>query len=177
MLRIAIGVPRGDNSGSPFPVVQTIYQQLHNFPVGKDAGIPKELAKGNKNNITPVRREYLANLRAIIGIDANDDLEARVQRGLQGEFNEDRYGLPFLGDNQFLIDRLELHDPNDLPATHWYCPIDEKSKAGPRSGITRMTVWIDRADMSKTVSQLFAPTAEATSRIPESAWTPIEPTV
>jgi len=174
-MRIAIGVPEREGGDSPHPLVQTMYQQLHNYPVGKDAGMPQELSRGNKNNITPVRREFLADVRAIIAVDGGDDLETRIQRGLRGELNDHRYGLPFLGDNQFLLDRLDLRDPNDVPAVYWYCPLDEDSKGGQRPGTTRMTVWIDRADMSKTVSHLYAPTEEASAEIPEDAWTTIEP--
>ena len=137
--------------------------------------MPKELSKGNKNHITPVRREFLVDIRATIAVDADDDLETRIQRGVHGELNDGRYGLPFLGDNQFLVDRLDFHDPNNLPATRWYCPVDESANAGPRPGTTRMTVWIDRADMSRTVSHLFAPSEDASSEIPEIAWTIIEP--
>ena len=37
-MRIAIGVPEREGGASPYPLVQTMYQQLHNYPVGKDAG-------------------------------------------------------------------------------------------------------------------------------------------
>src|SRR5690554_3863326 len=50
-LRLALGVPAlpGKSFQEQAPRVQTIYQQLHNYPVGRDAGIPEEMAKGNKN--------------------------------------------------------------------------------------------------------------------------------
>src|SRR5262249_37696089 len=53
-VRIALGVPAG-GEGNPYPRVQTIYQQLHNYPVGTSAGIDAELTRGSKNNIAPVR--------------------------------------------------------------------------------------------------------------------------
>lgn len=79
-IRIALGLPV--RNGGEFPTVQSLYQQLHNYPVGKDAGMPAELAKGNKNNITPVRREILCGLRAVICVDGNDEVEDGVRRGL-----------------------------------------------------------------------------------------------
>ena len=53
------------------------YQQLHNDPVGT-SGMPAELTKGTKNNITPVRREMLCNLRCYVCLDADADLEDRI---------------------------------------------------------------------------------------------------
>src|SRR4051794_38632647 len=50
--RLALGLPEG----GALPGVQSLFQQLHNYPVGKDAGIDPVLAKGRKNNIAPVRR-------------------------------------------------------------------------------------------------------------------------
>ena len=37
----------------------------------------------------------------------------------------------------------------------------------------RLTTWIDRADMSRSRSDLYAPTEEPTLEIPPAAWTPI----
>jgi CRISPR-associated protein Cas5t len=173
-VRIAIGIPVGSDGNAPLPSVQTVYQQLHNYPVGKDAGMPKELSKGNKNNITPVRREYLCNVRAILCIDDNEELETRIRRGLAGEFNSEKYGLPFLGDNQFLLDRIE--ERSNCPAARWFEKIDQNAISGPNSETTRLTAWIDRADMSKTLSHLYAPTKNAIYSVPEAAWTHINPT-
>src|SRR5438477_381989 len=98
-LRLALGAPAADGH-DPYPIVQTIYQQLHNYPVGTSGQERADSAKGSKYNITPVRRELLSGLQALICIDGNPDLEARLRRGLQGDFNDSRYGVPFLGDNQ-----------------------------------------------------------------------------
>src|SRR5262249_11832704 len=126
-----------------------------------------------KNNITPVRREFLSGLRAFIALDGNLNLEERVRRGLRGEFNQTRYGVPFLGDNQFLLDRLEER-PSPEKA-FWYERLEEATAFGPLTGTVRFTVWIDRGDMSQTQSGLFAPTAEPSTQIPEKAWTEINP--
>lgn len=171
-VRMALGVP-ADVDGPQFPKVQTIFQQLHNYPVGKDAGMAPEFAKGNKNNITPVRREFLSDLRAWVCVDGPADLEACVRRGLRGESDEARYGLPFLGDNQFLVDRLE---ERPLPEKAvWYERLRIGPDQTPLPRTTRLTVWIDRADMSRTVSYLYAPAEAASCQIPENAWTSIEP--
>jgi CRISPR-associated protein Cas5t len=169
--RLALGMPEqvGDFA---FPSVQTIYQQLHNYPVGAAGRERAESAKGNKYNITPVRREFLADLRALICLDGNPDLENRVRHGLRGEFNSTRYGIPFLGDNQFLVDRLE--ERSTIPRALWYEQISDVS-GSPRPRTTRLTIWIDRADLSRTVSSLYAPTESATADVPPNAWTVIPP--
>ena len=169
-VRIALGAVA--ETTNPFPIVQTVFQQLHNYPVGSDAGTSAELAKGNKNNITPVRREFLSDLRAIIVLRANDALESRVGDGLAGRLNDGRYGLPFLGDNGFLPSRLEI-DGRNRPV-RWYEPVSHEA-AGPRLRATRLTVWIDRADTSKTVSGLYAPSETAAVDPPDTAWTLVGP--
>src|SRR5947209_665819 len=97
-VRLALGAPAAPEA-ERYPRVQTVFQQLHNYPVGTSGQERAESTKGNKYNITPVRREFLTGLRAIIALDSNPDLEDRVRRGLRGEFNVRRYGLPFLGAN------------------------------------------------------------------------------
>jgi CRISPR-associated protein Cas5t len=164
--RLALGVPEGAET----PAVRSLFQQLHNYPVGADSGIAPELAKGRKNNITPVRRELLCNLHALAVVDSADGaFEADLCRGLSGELNAGRYGLPFLGDNNFLPDRLAEATPR--PA-RWYSLVVQR-EGRPREGTTRLTTWIDRADMSATRSALFAPEAVARDQPPETAWVPV----
>ncbi len=71
-VEMAIGVPefiirRGQvipfELKNPFPRVQTVFQQLHNYPVGTSGAERAESTKGSKYNIAPVRREYLSGLR------------------------------------------------------------------------------------------------------------------
>ena len=178
-VRLALGV-RADVAATDdaFPRVQTIYQQLHNYPVGRDAGTDATLARGSKNNISPVRREFLSDMRALIYLDGNTELEDRVRHGLAGTMAEPRYGLPFLGDNQFMLDRLnEISSSLEgQPRAYWYERIDETTE-GPRERTTRLTIWIDRADLSRTTSALFAPTPKATTEPPPNAWTPVNPPI
>jgi CRISPR-associated protein Cas5t len=139
-----------------------------------------------------VRREFLSGLKVIIAMsNAGDmDLEARVLSGLAAESSSSRYGLPFLGDNAFLPDRIEAvaspslitwRDGGESPAriscsgVSWYEKLDaETTKAEPRAA--RLTLQIDRADMSKTRSDLFAPgdPIDPESSPPQNAWVTIE---
>jgi CRISPR-associated protein Cas5t len=164
-----------------FPLQHSIFQQLHNYPVG-DEPIPDPLypgkkikkkeegfrrCKGNKYNVTPVRRSFLSEIHAHICIDGNEEFEARIIEGLKG--NSPRsYGLPFMGDNNFIIDKLE---PIERPSeAHWFVPVSSDHEGGLKEHVTRLTITIDRADMSKTRSALFAPTEKPSKEIPESAW-------
>jgi CRISPR-associated protein Cas5t len=171
--KIALGAP-----GDSFPRPQSVYQQLHNYPVGSSGAGRAEECRGNKYNITPVRREFLSDLRAVVVLDGPADLEDAVRRGLRGEGPTSRYGLPFLGDNSFLLDRLEeLAKPTDrFPTVSWYeCIEAETTTARPRA--TRLTILIDRADLSKTESALFAPTGPlpADAPPPPASWVEIKP--
>lgn len=174
-MRLALGIPPDPSGHLVFPRSQSLYQQLHNYPVGVDAGMPAEISMGRKNNITPVRREFLSDVRVLIGLDTDTDLEDRVRRGIRGELNEARYGMPFLGDNSFLLDRLEERMGD--PLAYWYEQVAPDSAAEPRPGTTRVTTWIDRADMSRTRSCLFAPAESIVplSKAPVSVWITVSP--
>lgn len=171
-IRIALGTP-STLDRSPYPMIQTVFQQLHSYPVGTSGQERAESTWGNKYHIAPVRREFLTDLRAIVALDGSPGLEDRVRRGLRGELNTDRYGLPFLGDNAFLLDRLE--ELAAAPEAHWYERVTEASVDGPRPRTTRLTILIDRSELSRTTSALFAPNEMPTSEIPDAAWTEIRP--
>src|SRR5207247_1249048 len=77
-VRLAMGAPafrrvRGQfveitDGHARFPRVQTVFQQLHNYPVGSSSEERAATTFGNKYNITPVRRELLVELRVIVSI-------------------------------------------------------------------------------------------------------------
>jgi CRISPR-associated protein Cas5t len=154
--------------------VCTLYQQLHSYPVGNSGKTDlKPRTQGAKYWITPVRRELLVGLDMILGVQASEDLLERVKKGLKGELEQSRYGLPFAGDNNFLFDRIDILD--EVPAAFWYVQMQPDDP--PMRGSYRLTVGIDRADNSKTTSFLFAPVETPSSQPPETAWiwTPREP--
>jgi CRISPR-associated protein Cas5t len=148
------------------PCKHSIFQQLHNYPIGNTGKEHAINTKGNKYNIIPVRRDFLSGIKAYIVLDGNPGLETLVQEGLMGKKFRN-YGLPFLGDNNFLIDRLEPVEI--LRPAFWFEGIDEEQE-GLRENITRLTITIDRADMAKTRSMLFAPTPDRQIDPPIKAW-------
>ncbi len=167
-VRLALGVP----AAAEHPRVATLFQQLHNYPVGSSGNERAKTTFGNKYNITPVRRELLVDLRAVVVMDGNPDLEAAVRRGLSGQGDPDRYGLPFVGDNAFLPDRIDVLP--DTPPAFWFEALAaDDAELRPRTA--RLTTWIDRADLSRTRSALYAPTEKSTPVVPAAAWTAITP--
>jgi len=141
---------------------------LHNYPVGGSGKARAEDCHGNKYNITPVRREFLSDLRAIIQLRGAQGLEKRIQKGIRGELNDGRYGVPFVGDNAFLPDRFELID-HEVPV-RWFEVLNAESGVRIRDRAARLTVTIDREAPERTRSDLFAPVDTPTASPPESAW-------
>ena len=159
-LRIAVGVISQPERAS-------LYQQLHSYPVGASGKELKEKTHGAKFWITPVRRELLVDYDGIIGVETDDEsLLDRIKKGIRGELGEPRYGLPFLGDNNLLIDRIDVLEALEKE-TYWYARMMPDD--APRKGSCRLTVGINRTDNSRTTSFLYAPLNSILP--PESAWT------
>ncbi len=150
------------------PRVHSLYQQAHNYPVGNTGVEYAPCTKGSKYNITPVRREFLGDIRAYICLEDNPGLAERVRCGLHGEHHASRYGLPFLGDNNFLIDILR--EEGERKPAQWYRRITEDDIQCTRPRTTRLTITIDRQNMANTTSALFFPCPEPQFDIPENAW-------
>lgn len=77
------------------PIQQSLFCQYHNYPIGttgKDYAIN---TRGNKYNITPVRKSFLSDLRAYVCVDGNCELEKMILEGIAGK-KPRSYGLPFL---------------------------------------------------------------------------------
>ncbi len=144
---------------------ETLFQQLHSYPVGTSGKALAAGTHGAKYWIAPVRRELLVGFDCVLGVrSADPGFAERLRRGLAGEHG--RYGLPFAGDNNLLFDRIELLDAP--PEARWYAPVGEGN--GPVAGSCRLTIGIDRGDSSRTTTGLFAPTSP-TAHAPTDAWT------
>lgn len=155
-----------------FPERQTIYQQLHNYPVGSTGKQRIENSMGNKYNIQPIRREFLSGIDACIGVKGGDATEHKIREGLKGANSALRYGVLFLGDNSYLVDVVrEVPEPVEA---YWYVRLP-RDASGPKDRLCRLTVKIDRADMSCTKTLLFYPTEKKISQIPDDAWCLVGP--
>lgn len=170
---IAVGhAPDGGEQGEPAyrPQVSVLYQQLHSYPVGNSGKELRARTHGAKYWIAPARRELLVDFRGVIGVrGAAPDLRDRVVEGLEGRGPAARYGLPFAGDNNLLLDDVTVR--TSPPDAVWYEQWD--GIGAPRRGSCRLTTWIDRADSSRTETPLFAPVAA--SAPPDAAWVRVGP--
>lgn len=158
------------------PTTQSLYQQLHNYPIGASTATA-DVPKGQKPNIQPIRREYLANLDAYVCIRGNNELEDRVRAGLHegARFAPDgqvRYGLPFLGDNSFTLSQLR-EEAEGVSA--WWFVLAQREDGTRIPNPCRLTVWIDRADSSRSVTRLYSRASVAQREVPDNAWTLIKP--
>ena len=157
------------NLGKPTanPEVATLFQQLHNVPVGQVSPEKWERAKGCKPNIKPIRREILVGFQAVLAVRCSDELRSLIIAGLEGELNENRsYGLPFAGDNNFLFDKITVVP--EVSPLHWYTRIMDGEL--PRVGTCRLTTWIDRSNTENTKVEAFAPLQTPQSEPPKDAW-------
>ncbi len=157
------------------PSVQTLYQQLHNYPVGNTGQERAGDCKGAKYNIQPIRREVLVDLDAVVLLDAPDEVEEQFRRGLCGEMPHP-YGLPFVGDNNLLPDVLREESSDSPTPARWWRTLRPQEFGDPEVRRSRLTVWIDRADMTRTVANAY--TLEPTPRIEPTdalAWTQLPP--
>lgn len=160
-----------------FPERASLLQQLHNYPVGTTGKDRATETFGNKYNIQPIRRELLVGIDGYVCLAGNERLEERVRAGLHegarfAPEGHPRYGLPFLGDNMLLLsDLVEDLAPR---VAHWFVPV---ASAADTEGaeVARLTVWIDRAEMSRTQSGLYQWEQAARLDPPEAAWTTIRP--
>ncbi|MDH4262795.1 MAG: CRISPR-associated protein Cas5 [Spirochaetia bacterium] len=150
------------------PGKNSIYQQLHTYPVGNSSSHLAEGTKGAKYHILPTRREFLVNLDVIIGIKSEvAGFQERITDVLSGKYDSNRYGLPFAGDNNYLIDFIEIIE-KPTETTFWYYPVQPEEI--PETETFRLTIGIDRQNNHLTTMPVFAKTVDKSPAPPESAW-------
>lgn len=156
--RIAVGV-----IGENLPKRGSIYQQLHSAIGANVADF--ERTKGTKPNIRPVVREVLISLEGYIGLD-HAELEQRVSDGIDKPEGLNCWGIPFLGDNNFFLEKLEV---SNLPhkSCRWFTRYtNEQVVEGER--LHYLSVWTDYEDNSRSHSLLFSLSQESEKPPPKS---------
>lgn len=155
--KIAIGMKR-------LPKVGRTYQQLIQGRRELDG------KKGGHFNLRPFWREVLVGLEGYIGLD-HSELESLVRLGINQPSELRYWGLPFLGDNNFLVERIDAFDRPS--ACQWLCPLtgDETPNGGR---LFYLTVWTDYQDSTGSKSLLFY-LENADDAAPQKAWIPIQP--
>lgn len=167
-IKLALAAPLDEKNPNKIslPFKHSLFQQLHNYPVGNTGKERAGDTKGTKYNIQPVRRSFLSRLKSYIMFESTEEFENRFLEGINGRFQE-RYGVLFLGDNNFLVDKLNIVQKTG--PLFWYVRITNDT-GGIIDNAVRMTITVDRFDMSRTQTALFAPISEPLEVPPDSAW-------
>lgn len=158
------------------PEHHQLLQQIHYYTVGEDDGKEKKgllKTKGHKRAIGPARRSFLGSVEGCVCIQSNAALLEGIRKGLRGEKNDDRYGLPFLGNNNFMLERLEEVPRGEGIAAHWYVPIEPPARDDVDLDLERstfMTDRVNRTDPSRAITRQYAPTRDKQEIPPAEAW-------
>lgn len=160
-----------------------LFQQLHALPVGSTNKHRIPLTKGNKHHISPGRRQLLYGIRGVCVVRGDAAFEAQLTAAFQEtpwtlEDGGPRYGIPFLGDNSFMLEELELAELKPDHMAEWLVRLDpdgEWEEGLDARAPFRLTLWADRAGMKSTRSAFFQTQPGFLSTIPDSAWVTVGP--
>jgi CRISPR-associated protein Cas5/DevS len=167
--RIALGV-----KGDTLPLRGRLYQQLHRVKGGVEEPTNRkafERSKGTKPDIRPYIREFLHGLEGYIGLDCPEhlELEELVRRGVVQPETLNNWGLPFLGDNNFFIERLNVKEPS---ACRWFSSY-KGGLLSPGERLHYLSVWTDYESNSRSSSLPFVLT-DVSQSPPKDAWIEIK---
>lgn len=156
-----------------------LFQQLHALPVGATNKHRIPLTKGNKHHISPGRRQLLWGVRGLCVVRGEEALESRLREALSEtvwelESGATRYGLPFLGDNSFMLEELAEADLGLQHEVEWLVS-SESEDDDDMSTPFRLTLWADRAGMKTTRTAFFKTQPGLSNRVPNGAWVRVGP--
>lgn len=168
--RIALGV-----KGDTLPMRGRVYQQLHRVKGGAEEPANKkafERSKGTKPDIRPYIREFLHGLEGYIGLDCPEhmELEELVERGVTQPETVDNWGLPFMGDNNFFIERLDVSQ--EPSACRWFS-LYKGRLLSPGERLHYLSVWTDYKSNSRSGSFPFI-LNDVSEAPPRDGWIRIE---
>ena len=154
---IAIGIKR------QLPKVGRTYQQL----------IQGERVLNDKQRwdfkLRPFWREVLVGVEGYIGLN-HPELEDLVHKGVNTPSALSYWGIPFLGDNNFFVERIDTCEQPE-PCL-WLCPLANGLTPNNRR-LLYLTVWTDYADSTRSKSMLFYQ-EKTDAEPPEAAWVTIQ---
>ena len=127
----------------------------------------RELAhdEGGDFNLRPFWREVLYDLEGYVGLD-HPALEEFVDKGIRHPSTLSYWGLPFMGDNNFLLERAEIHE---TPTPCRWFDVYKGEKLSRRERLHYLSVWTDYNTGADSRGLLFFLTEEKESP-PETAW-------
>lgn len=130
------------------------------------------LDDGGKLTLRPFWREVLCNVEGFIGLD-HPALEDLVEKGINEPTSLTYWGLPFMGDNNLLLETVEVRSQPER--CRWFYPFSgEPLPRGDR--LYYLSVWTDYEKTERSSSLLFA-LSEMKDCLPENdkAWVSIGP--
>lgn len=154
--RIAIGCKR-------LPRVGRSFQQL----IRDERALSND---GGQLTLRPFWREVLFDLEGYIGLE-HPALEELVVKGINEPSELDYWGLPFMGDNNFFLERVAAFE-HMLEPCRWFS-LYQNQKLARGEHLRYLSVWTDYETNTRSRGLLFALTGEETSPPPE-AWVSIE---
>lgn len=146
-----------------------VLQQLHKMPKQNPGQEALERAKGNKSKVDIFRRDYLCGLEGFVGL-IHDELEVLVKKGICEPSSLNYWGLPFMGDNNFFIEKLEIFD-TPPESSRWFEKYNGQT-VSDRERLHFLSVWTDYEDYTLSNAILFALT-EDQKEPPKDAWVDI----
>ena len=142
-----------------FPLRGRVFQQFHwvkeegrgSHKKGKETLKEAfERSKGTKPDIRTIWKEYLHKIEGYIGLD-NPELEKLVRQGINEPETLNYWGLPFMGDNNFFIERFEeIEHPKPC---QWFYPVGNETVYQGQK-LFYLPVWTDYVS-NNSASQLF----------------------
>ena len=165
-VRVALGM-----KGEKLPVRGRVYQQLH-WVKGEGSKAGLERTKGMKPEIRPYVREFLHGIEGCIGLEcaAKPEFEQLVEDGVNQPVKLDNWGLPFMGDNNFFIERLTVTKAPS--ACRWFSPY-EGGLLPPGERLHYLSVWTDYKLNSRSGSFPFI-LSEVSEKPSDEAWVEIK---
>ena len=149
------------------PAKQRVLQHLHTYaqqPTGVER-VRADDCRGHPHMMSPCWRETLVGIRAYVAVKPIHpaNLEEQVRYGLAGKLP--RYGVPFLGDSNYILDVVRM--ANRLEPAMWFEQVPGDQGGMPY--VTRLTVTIDRNDSARTVTSTFC-ASKPCAEVPPAAW-------
>jgi CRISPR-associated protein Cas5t len=124
---------------------------------------------GGNFKLRPFLREVLCDIEGYIALD-HHELETLVRQGIDEPSTVPYWGLPFMGDNNFFIERLETK--TGIEPCQWLCELrDDAMPLGEK--LFYLSVWTDYVGNEKSDSRLFY-LSENNNSPPPTAWISIQ---
>lgn len=139
--RLALGTMRLPRKGR-------VFQQLHKYKDKKE--VPR--AKGRKPFIDTYWREFLYDkLEGYIGLE-HHELERLVMQGVEEPSTLQYWGLPFMGDNNYFIEKLDIVE--SPMHCQWFHALTQSNEIfGER--LFYLSVWTDYQNSTQSKNSLF----------------------